>query len=750
MIKQLPAIERLGSFRLSDFIDYSCDSDEALRFWQLYVERVAAEVDRRTAQTEREVYTWSLSALLNIHEVGPNSLIGKRWEMLRRHVERIMQSRQEERRWRYLRLLIESCKDHKALYFILSSPSVIEDQSVPFIFLTRGNRKLQSCALFLLHTTKVNRKQIHKVLEYFEDRSLAEVGERVVELFAQTKLFTHPSSVIKVIAEGLVSIIAHKIKDEPVDPILNAVTNDAHAFRQSLFLAEVIPGDRLKNSPVHIQLLERVLQSFFHTFTPSGVRHPLNDSVFHRGVIRAIVELMRDQNAGHAAHLKSFGLTLNKAAHRWIRGDSEEESNKRNLLLSYFIGLYVHVIRRAARSLFKKYETQPKAIELYEVMINLFLSEPRACTDSGAYEAIIPLMQALFPEFTSSDYIEAPSQNRIEEAAELIGKVENERAQEDNLQGLLDEWRDRNRGRDLIESSNENSESQDDESEEDSLEVETRGHVPVITTSPVRARVRLYESGKNNSISVLNTYIGLDIARYYANRLLAWLGITPQGELSLIGEQVFLSERHNRSGGQNLGSHDLRFHVSQMSSVSVELPLRAFYYVFGILALITLCFAGGHFLFAGVRGSEAELGLLGLVLIALGFAIDGAMTVLREVNSKEVIMRLERHNSPRPIVLGVNREEPEGQALLNAFMAESIKQREELFMRNLAEVAQKHKERQDMLQDEESAGGGDNLSESEETPQSESEETPQSESEETPQSESEETPQSESEEIPQE
>ena len=693
VIKQLPAIERLGPFKLSDFIDYACTSDEALRFWQLYVERVAAEVDRRTAQSEREAHTWTLSSLLNIHEIGPNALIGKRWEMLRRHVERIMQSRQEDRRWRYLRLLIESCKDHRALYFILSSPAVIEDQSIPFIFLTRGNRKLQSCALFLLHTTKVHRKQLHNILEYFEDRTLAEVGERVVELYAQTQLFTHPSAVINVISEGLTSIIAHKVKDEPVEPLLNAITNDAHAFRQSLFLTEVIPQDRQRNSPVHVQLLERVLQSFFHTFTPSGVRHPLNDSVFQTGITQAIVELMRDHDSGHTAHLKSFGLTLNKAAQRWIRGESEEELSKRSLLLSYFIGLYVHVIRRAALNLYRKYETQARALELYELMINLYLSEPHACAESGAYEAILPLLQALFPEFTSADYIESPSQSRLEEAADLIAQVESERAQVDDLRGLLSEWQDRNRGREILESSHESDDSQEKAQQDDLLEVETRGHVPVITTSPVRAQVRLYEMGKQNPMSVLQTYLGIDTMRFYAQRVLKWLGITPQGELSLVGEQVFLSQRYQGRGGNSVASRDLRFHVSQMSGVSVELPLRSFYYVFGVLALIVFCFLGGHFLFAGVRGSEAELGLIGLILITIGFSVDGAMNALREQGSKEVILRVERHNSARPIVLGVNREEPEGQALLNAFMAESIKQREELFMRNLTEAAQRERER---------------------------------------------------------
>lgn len=689
VIKLLPSIERLGPYSLSSFVDFACEKEEAIRFWQLYAERVAAEVERRTQPTERDPYTWVLSALLDIEESGPNALIGKRWEVLRRHIERIMQSRQEDRRWRYLRLITESCRDHRALYFILSSPAVIEDQSIPFIFLTRGNRKLQSCALFLLHITRTNRKQIHKLLEYFEDRSLAEIGERAVELYAQTQLFASPSPVIETLAEGITSIITHKLKEEPVDSLLNAVTNDAHAFRQSLFLVEVIPSDRHRNSPAHIQLLERVLQSFFHTFTPSGVRHPLNDQIFQAGVSKAISELMRDHDGGHSAHLKSFGFTLNKAAKRWRPGESEEELSKQHLLLSYFIGLYVHVLRRAARRLYRKYDTRPRAIELYDVIVKLFLREPAACFDSGAYEAFLPLLNSLFPELTSSDYLEEPTEGRVEQAAQLIGSVEEERTPEENLAGLLSEWRERNRGRDLIEATDETREAVENADEAEQLAVELKGHVPVVTTVPVKAPVKLYDLGQSTTGKVLRTFLGLNVLNYYTRKLLSIFGIATRGELSLAGEQIFLEERHSINGQGTLGHKSLRFHVSQLSGVELEQPMRGFYLVFGILSLVTLCFMGGHLLFAGVRGAETGLGLLGLGFILMGFAIDTAMSALRESSSQEVLLRLERHNSPRPLVLGVDRVDPRGQALMNAFMSEAVKQREEHFIQSLAEAAER-------------------------------------------------------------
>ena len=204
------------------------------------------------------------------------------------------------------------------------------------------------------------------------------------------------------------------------------------------------------------------------------MRHPLNDKVFRRGVVKAIVELMRDKDTGHTAHLKSFGFTLDKAAKRWRPGDGEEESAQRHLLLSYFIGLYVHVLRRAARQLHRKYETQSRAFELYEVIVNLYLRQPNACIDSGAYEDLLPLMRSLFPEFVSSEYLEAPSTNRVEQAIILIGKVEEERAPEENLRGLLEEWRDRNRGRDLVEEREDAESDADNLTAHEALEVDAR------------------------------------------------------------------------------------------------------------------------------------------------------------------------------------------------------------------------------------------------------------------------------------
>ena len=74
-------------------------------------------------------------------------------------------------------------------------------------------------------------------------------------------------------------------------------------------------------------------------------------------------------------------------------------------------------------------------------------------------------------------------------------------------------------------------------------------------------------------------------------------------------------------------------------------------------ALILCCFVGGQFLFAGVRGSESELGFLGLGFILVGLAIDAAATAIRTRHEHEVTLHLHRHNDAGSIMLGINRDD---------------------------------------------------------------------------------------------
>jgi hypothetical protein len=536
IVKLLPGIERLGPFLLSDFIDHACSEEDALRFWQLYTERVASELHRRTADSDADFETtWTLSTLLNLYEAGPSALAGRRWDLLRRHIDRIMQCRHHQWRARFLRVLAEACQDHRVLYFIFTSPAVIEDSEIPFTFLTRFNPKLISCALFIMHYRKANRRLINRLFEHFSEKSLASVGERLVEIYSQLNLFEHPSKSIEVLREGLVHIVEYKIKDEPVDVLLNAVKNDARAFRQNLLLAHVVPTDRGRTTIVQSQLLERVLQGFFLAFTPSGVRHPLNDDLYRNGVVHAIVELIRVQDNQQGAHLRSVGLNLHNDAQRWL--PDEEDQAKRKLLLSYFIGIFAYVLIRAARSLYINLDTRPQAMELYRILVELYLAQPIESFESGGYGTLSPILQTLYPDLISSEYMEAPSRSRIEEVADLLAQLEYEQFSADRLSGLLEEWKDKNYGRDLAQAPDEVESDPIDVLEmPEELEVSTKGHIPIIAHQAIEAPVVLLSRRENKNKSVLRAYLGLDLLQYISQRVLHYLGFQTMGRLTLLDD----------------------------------------------------------------------------------------------------------------------------------------------------------------------------------------------------------------------
>lgn len=700
IVKLLPGIERLGPFLLSDFIDHACSEEDSLRFWQLYTERVASELHRRTSETDPDFETtWTLSALLGLYEAGPSALAGRRWDLLRRHIDRIMQCKHHQWRARFLRVVAESCQDHRVLYFIFTSPAVIEDSEIPFIFLTRFNPKLISCALFIIHYRKANRRLINRLLEHFSDKSLAAVGDRLVEIYSQLYLFEHPSKSIEIIREGLVHLVEHKTKKEPIDVLLNAVKNDARAFRQNLLLAHVVPTDRGKTSVPQTQLLERVLQGFFLAFTPSGVRHPLNDDVYRNGVVHAIVELMRIRDNQQGAHLRSVGLNLHNDAQRWLPDD--EDQAKRKLLLSYFIGIFTYVLIRAGRSLYMNVETRPQAMELYRILVELYLTHPIESFESGGYGTLNPILQTLYPDLISSEYMEAPSRSRVEEVADLLAQLEYEQFSADRLTGLLEEWKEKNYGRDLAQA------QEEDEIEPvevadplPELEISTKGHIPIITHQAIEAPVVLLSRRENKNQSVLRAYLGLDFLQYLSQKILHYLGFQTMGRLTLLDDQIIFKEQTQRNG-HDFARSEVRFHTSQVNGIQLTQPFRYFYSVLGVCVLATLSLSGGHFLFAGVQGFEMGLGLVGLGMILVGFFFDSMMSSLSERGRNKVILDIFRHNQSRPLSLEVDRTLVSGEALLDAFLTKETHRRQDDYNQGWMDLAMEGSQQKSQDQSEE-------------------------------------------------
>ncbi|MEZ4472531.1 MAG: hypothetical protein R3F60_17405 [bacterium] len=283
VIKLLPGVERLGPFVLSDFVDHACGEEDALRFWQIYVDRVAAEIARRTAEVPASREVWLLTDLLRLHEQGPAAGDAGAWTILKSHMNRVLQA--PRHRSRFVRSLAEGCADPRLLYALCTSPALADDPEVVAAFLERGDARLTSCALFVLQVQGGLDAVVDRMVAWFEERPLPEVGERLVDLYAQLHLCRSPSAALVRLADGVRRLTQRRVADgAPVEALLSAVANDPRALRQVALLADSADVGRRPAPPSQRPLLDRVVGVWLQSFTPGACATPQRRRVStHRG-----------------------------------------------------------------------------------------------------------------------------------------------------------------------------------------------------------------------------------------------------------------------------------------------------------------------------------------------------------------------------------------------------------------------------------------------------------------------------------
>lgn len=650
VVAMLPGVERLGPFVLSDFIDLVCEEEDALRFWQIYVDRVAAEVSKRTQTEEASRAPWLLSQLLSIHEKGPAPARGNAWITLRRHVNRVLQTRRH--RWRFIRSLAEGCHDPRMLHYLCTAPAMVEDPEVTYVFLVRGNSRLVSAALFALQIHADLGDTVDRVLGHFRERPLPEVAARLVEIYAQLHLPTRPAPALRQLAEGLRTLVRDRIDDGSIEPLLQAVANDARALRQSMLLADLARGGDPAGSPRLRRLLERVVSTFFQSFTPSGVYHPLNDEVFQGGVRRALRALMGDDVPDVRARIEAFGLGLGEAVDRWLPPDADEVTRAR--LLGRFRGLFAHTLVGACRALYADDGNRGAGLAAYGTLIRVYLAEPNSADAAGWFGALEYVLPALYADLQPGVPAEPA---RVAEAAEIVAQVEE----------ALWPGEDRALEAPLVFPHR-----------VDAAAPAAERATPLLYRRPTRDRpleapAVVLRRSAGRAGSVLRAYLGLDLLAHFGRGLLHFLGFRRRGrvrltdqELVVTAESTFLGQLFGRTGD----SHRLE----DLVAVHVRQRMRAFYLVLGASVLVTCGVLGGHLLFVGLRGAENALMLMGGGLLGLGLLFDGAMTRLAEENRRHVVLDLHCRTRPRQLTLLIDTEA--GSELLDAFMAADAERRE--------------------------------------------------------------------------
>ncbi|MCA9539275.1 MAG: hypothetical protein KC620_10340 [Myxococcales bacterium] len=642
----LPGVERFGPFAITYFLDDVCPEEDALRFWQAYVERVAAEVSRRTQVTDDAASPWLLGQLLALDATGLSAGRGRAWVVLKRHVTRILLA--ERYRWRFIRALAEGCNDPHMLHYVCSSPAMVEDAEVLHVFLTRGDSRLVSCALFALQMHGDQEAIVGRVLEYLRSRPLPEIGERLVEIYAQAHLPERPSANLRQLVGGLRALARERAREGTAESLVQAIRADARALRQTLLLADLAHDAALVATLPGRRLLERVVHTFYQTFTPSGVEHPLNDGVFARGVRRALGALIGADAPRVRDRLETFGLELAEHAARWA-GDKASAA-ARQQLLARFCEVYAAQVSAVCRTLYARVDTRDAGRLLYQSLIRVYL-EHRDVTDGlAAFGAIEQMLPTLAPELLRQP-LDQLEMGAIIDAAHTIAEIERETgAGEADLH-------DDAHGR---------------------IEEAPIGLSPLLVNRPDRERplvapVRVLRRRPGVARSVLGAYLGLDLLRDLKDRALAALGLRWQGEIRLTDREVIITTVRSL-GGRVIDRTGDSHALEDLRAVQVRQRMRLFYVVLGLLGMVTAGVLGGHLFFVGLRAGDLMTGLIGGAFLLFGVLFDAAMTRIAQANRRQVVLEIATASRPRNTVLLIDIER--GAEVLDAFMANDAERRE--------------------------------------------------------------------------
>ncbi len=659
VVAMLPGVERQGPFVLTDYVDSVCGEEDALRFWQIYVDRVAAEISRRAPGEPRSAAEpWLFSRLLRLHEQGPTPPPSAAFLALTRHVNRVLQTHRY--RWRFIRHLVEGCEDARMLHYLCTAPAVAQDPEVLPVFLTRGNDKLVSCALFTLYVYPDDETPVEAALNHLRSRPLPEVAARLVDLYAQLHLPRHPGSALLRLARGVRQLVAARLSEGPVDALLQAVANDARSLRQCLLLTDAVEAAEAVDRPRSEQLLERVVTTFFKAFTPSGIEHPLSDEVWRGGVRQALCRLIALEPDEVLGRLDAFGRSLGDEARRWYPDDDEASRAARTRLGSRFLGLFADTLLGVCRTMFAAGDDAGRehALSCYRLLVQVFRPHAGLVWGTGWFGAIEYVLPTFFPDLMATTEDGGPD-DRITEAAALVARVEHEL------------W----------------------PPPPSLLRLATPPPATAVPAAPASAPrpvepalmrrrptrerplgAEAVPAGRSTRpVSVLlRAWLGIDVVGDGLRRLGALFGRRRTGRVTLTDREVIVEVETSWLGRARRDAEARA--LTDLRGVHVRQPARAFHLAFGIAVLAVGGVAGGHLVLGGLRDGDTRAALLGGALVALAIAIDAAMFRLFLRHRSALVLELWWGASPLRQRLLV--DAAEAAPLLDAFMTADAERRE--------------------------------------------------------------------------
>lgn len=617
MVRLLPGIERLGPFVLSDYVDVALTEADATLFWQIYVDRVAAEVKRRTQGASPPKTPWMLLALLRLHRLGPGQGAAPRWSSLRLHINRAL--RAARHRGRFIRQLAEDSVDVELLHFLCVSAAMVDDPEALVTFLERGDAKLISCALFTLQIRGGHGELIAQIGDALTTRPLPEVGARLVEIYAQLHVLPQRSEALDRLAIRIRQHVQAQVAEGVrVDSVLAAVADDPRALRQSLLLADAAPRGTAP-TPTLRHLYERVIGVWFQVFTPGGVAHPLNDEGFHAGVRRAMLPML---DTPLLERLLTLGAGLTAHARRWSKTADRQT-------VSRFVRAYAQLVLPLASEAATTGRGEA-AQALYGAIVRLYVRHPevRGAGWLGAAESVVPAMFA--------DLIRGRDDTeRLIEAAALVAQVEAE------LRGAS------------------------------ATEIEAPVVEAPLERPVIRAPIELATVERRPAASILASLLGAQALRRVSARWARRMGWQSHGE-AVVTDDTLLVHAVQRRRGAVMSHVHRRAAVASIEAITVRRPLRLFHLAAGTSVLVGAAAYGGQLAYAGVRAASAGWALLGVGVIGAGLLFDAAAQRLARRARHVVHVRVD--GAGEPLIFDIDTRT--GAPLLDALMAADARRRE--------------------------------------------------------------------------
>ncbi len=689
VVAMLPGVERAGPFVLSDFLDVVLNEEDALRFWQIYVDRVAAEVGRRGAAPEvSTTEPWLLTRLLALHAEGPTPPRGS-WLTLLRHVNRVLQAHRH--RWRFVRHLAEGCHEPRMLHHLCTAPAMVEDPEVLPVFLVRGNGRLVSCALMTLHAYPDAHAAVDATLDELSSRPFQESGPRLVEIYAQLSLLPAllRGSALERLYRGIKQLAQAQVASGPLDALPGGVGRDARALRHLFLLVEVEPTVRARDAVVAEQYLARALTTWTQTFTPSGTDHPLNDAAWRDIVVRAAVSDLTHRGDAALARFEAALVGLAPAAAQWGQGEDAREQYLMVRFVTRFGTLWLQVCRALQRGGASATLVQ----QAYALLVRAYCAHELHAHGTGAFGAAEYVVPSLFPDLSGERTI--ADAGRLRAAADLVAQIESSLRAGPEAEGEVEPQVDfaRRRPR-LVPQPDEVGALDADVSLESatpsapSLAAQEPA-TPLLQFKPTRGApletLGTVARGRAGAVSaVLSAYTGVTLLREALDSVLNFVGVRTQVRLKLTDQEVIVARVSELEDEVEL-SDAWSCALASLESVRVTQRLQRFYAVLGAGCLGVSALAGGHLMFVGLRGADIGMAGLGAGLIAMGLTLDALLGRVgrRHRDTLEVELRAAGRSDRVRVMVDART----GAQLLDAFMAHDAAQREREQMRRWSQVA---------------------------------------------------------------